>query len=124
MKSLDLLMMFHSATEALVTFLKSAIHLKKLSVILDRMEEYERAMLINGLRENGSLVKVGRGLPRLYCRRNKQLRLLLGERPLPSAKLSLVPSLLHAAKAAKKMAPNTIFMGLLGCDRLSGGTEP
>jgi hypothetical protein len=103
-------------TEALAAFVKSAIHLKKLSVDSSLLDRNERAMLKVALRENGSLAKVHGGLPRTYCRRNRALHLLLKQHPIPLAKLSLVPSFCHAAKAAKKMGATLIFAGLLGCD--------
>jgi hypothetical protein len=130
MESLDLLYLDGEIVVPLVTFLKNAVHLKKLSVDSFWLEANERATLENGLRGNGSLVAVGEGLRDVYCRRNTSLRLLLGQRPLPPADVLLVPlppadvllvpKLFRAAMAAEKMAPTMIFMGLLGCDRLEG----
>jgi hypothetical protein len=99
-----------ATTEALAAFVKSAIHLTKLSVQFSGRAQRLRTMLQEALRENGSIVDVGEGLPRTYCDRNANLRLLLQEQP----NLSLVPSLFQAAKAAKKMAANMILAGLLG----------
>jgi hypothetical protein len=121
MESLDLLYLDGEIVVPLVTFLKSAVHLKELLVDSSWLEANERATLENGLRGNGSLVAVGEGLRDVYCRRNTSLRLLLGQNPLPPADVLLVPKLFRAAMAAEKMAPTMIFMGLLGCDRLATG---
>jgi hypothetical protein len=96
-------------TEALITFVESAIHLKKLSIDVSEQDENFPAALEEALRENGSLVNVCGGLMRTYSERNANLRLLLQQEPMPSADLSLVPSLFQAAKAAKKMAANIIY---------------
>jgi hypothetical protein len=101
-------------TVALAAFIKSAVHLEKLSV--HSSFRGDRAMLEAALRENGSLVHACEGLTDAYCRRNKSLALLLEQRPLPADHLSLVPSLFWATKVAKKMTANMIFAGLLACD--------
>jgi hypothetical protein len=105
----------HGAQEmkALAAFVKSAVHLKKLSLDLSSQRAKGRAALKEALPINGSIVDVGEGLTRKYCNRNANLRLLLQE-PIAAANLSLVPSLFQAAKAAKKMAATMILAGLLG----------
>jgi hypothetical protein len=109
-------------TEALVTYIKSAVHLKELSVNLYHADKNLRSMLTEALRVNGSVVDVGEGMPRTYCVRNSNLRSLLEQRPMPSTDLFLIPMLFQISKVAEKMAPNMLFMGLLGCDDL--GTTP
>jgi hypothetical protein len=106
--------------EALATFVKSAVHLKKLSIVFSEQSETFRMILEEALRENGSLRHACEGLTDVYHRRNANLRWLLKRRPMPLEleNLSLMPSLFQAAKAAKKMAANFIFAGLLGCDHL------
>jgi hypothetical protein len=99
---------------ALFMFVKSAVHLKKLTVDLSNWGEDCPEYFGDFLRENGSLVDVGEGLTRAYFLRNENLRLLLEQRPMPLTDLPLVPSLFHVAKAAKKLSPTTILMGLLG----------
>jgi hypothetical protein len=103
----------------LATFVRSAVHLEKLTVDVSSHAVNVRAMLEEALRENGSLIHACKGLTdNVYHRRNANLRLLLAQRPMPLADVSLLPSRLQAAKAAKKMAANFIFAGLLGCDHL------
>jgi hypothetical protein len=106
----------HAEIDALVTFVKGAVNLKKLSIHF--FDQRGRTMLENALRENGSVENVSGGLTNKYCERNVNLRLLLNQRPMPLTGLSLVPSLFHAAKPAKKMAANMILTGLLSCDHL------
>jgi hypothetical protein len=111
--------------EALVAFVKSAIHLKELSVNFSHRHgnlflglSNLRTMVEDALRENGSVVNVCQGLTNKYCERNTNLCLLLKRRPMPLDELSLVPSLFRAAQAANKMRAHFIFTGLLGCDHL------
>jgi hypothetical protein len=104
--------------EAVVAYVKSAVHLKKLSVDLRYQGENLPATLEAAIRENGSLENVCEGLPRTYCERNANLRLMLERRPMPIADLLLLPSLFQAAKATKKMAAHKILTGLLCCDHL------
>jgi hypothetical protein len=105
-------------TEALVTVVKSAVLLKKLSVNLYRVDNNLRLKLEDALRVNGSVVDGCEGLSH-YCLRNVNLRKLLAQRPMPSTDLYLVPMLFRASTVAKKMTPNMLLMGLLGCDTLS-----
>jgi hypothetical protein len=108
--------------EALATFVKSAVWLKKLSLDLsDDLDENFRTILEEALQENGSLVLACEGLTDLYCCRNANLRLLLEQQPMSLAVLSLIPSLFHAAKAAKRMAANIIYARvLMGFEHLGG----
>jgi hypothetical protein len=99
----------HADMEALAIFIKSAIHLKTLSVELSEQNKNFRTTLEKALRENGSVETVSMGLTRTYCDRNANLRLLLQQQPMPPANLSLVPSLFQAAKSAKNMVANIIF---------------
>jgi hypothetical protein len=107
-------------TEALVAFVKSAVHLEMVSAQVFDHVVNAHAMVEEAARENGSLIRAYEGPPCVYNRRNANLRLLLVQRPMPLEleNLSLMPSLFQAAKAAKKMAANFIFAGLLGCDHL------
>jgi hypothetical protein len=116
MTSLALLRRLSTAeTGALVTFVKSAVHLEKLSIVSDQSETFH-TMLGEALRENGSLLHACEGLTDVYHRRNSNLRLLLVQRPMTLADLSLLPSLFQAAKAVKKMAANIIYT--LTCSEL------
>jgi hypothetical protein len=119
MTSLDLPLRRETEIVALAAFVKSAVHLKNLSVDFScQNDEDYTSTLLEALRVNGSVMEVGDGLPFVYCLRNESLPLLLGQRPLPSGNVLLIPKLFHASKTAKKMAPNTIFMGLLGFDSM------
>jgi hypothetical protein len=121
MTSLTLLdHMTPAKTVALARFLKSAVHLTKLSVYIKPEDKALRDMLEQSIRENGSVQDLCSGLKQVYCQRNTNIPLFLMQRPLPATDLSMVPTFFHVAKVAKKMAPTMIIMGLLGGDHLNG----
>jgi hypothetical protein len=126
--------------------LPNLVHLQELH--LKRCMTRERPLsvdFVRAMRQNGSLHQVSEKFYgheslcnaaelqqiAIYCQRNQMTRQLLQNLFLPNddtdddnakTSLSLLPKLFHVMKPAKRIVPNSIFLGLLACSG-GGGRE-
>jgi hypothetical protein len=124
--------------------LPNMLHLQELRVKQLFERDASSTDFVRAMRQNGSLYRVSEttvqttafaaSMPlfnavelqqiQVYCQRNLVTRELLQNQPVSSCEacnghgetlLSLLPRLFHVMKPAWRMAPNSIFVGLLAC---------